>query len=230
MSRTIEIVAPDGHRFTALEARPGKDSIGGLIVLHEIYGMTGYIRRVAERYAAEGYHVIAPALFDRVGKAIEFTYDQAGSDQGRKARDAVGHERALTDIEAVRDALGTRGVGIIGYSWGGLLAWLAACRIRGIAAVVSYYGGRIHLFAGETPQCPVVCHFGDRDHAIPIDQVEAIRRAQPTGVDVHLYPAGHGFDCDERTDYHAESAKLAEARTLTLLRTCIGSSPAISAP
>ena len=106
---------------------------------------------------------------------------------------------------------------MIGYCWGGFLAWVSATRLPGLAAAVSYYGGGVGTVAEETPRCPVLMHFGEKDHAIPLTDVEKVRAAHPKGVEIHVYPAGHGFNCDERASYDAESAKIARQRTVAFL-------------
>jgi len=222
MGRTIDLTAGDGHRLQAYEALPQGKARGGIVVVQEIFGVNSHIRRVADGYANDGYRVIAPALFDRVRPGIELGYTDADIAQGRAIREQVGFEQALADVTAALGALRETGkVGVVGYCWGGTVTWLAAARIDGFAAASSYYGGGIGKFAGEKPRCAARCHFGEKDHAIPLDEVDALRKANP-GVEVFLYPAGHGFNCDERASYHAESARLARERTLAFLRQHVG--------
>ena len=101
------------------------------------------------------------------------------------------------------------------------MAWVAATRTRTFAAAVSYYGGGVPDLADEQPNCPVLLHFGEQDHAIPLEGVEKLQRAHPE-LPVHIYPAGHGFNCDQRASYHAESARHARERTLAFLREHVG--------
>jgi carboxymethylenebutenolidase len=127
-------------------------------------------------------------------------------------------EDALKDIEAVREHVASEGkVGVIGYCWGGFLSWLSATRLSGLSAAVSYYGGGIGSVAHEQPMCPVLMHFGEKDHAIPLSDVEKVRSAHPNGVEIHVYPSSHGFNCDERASYDAESARTARERTVAFL-------------
>jgi carboxymethylenebutenolidase len=222
MGRTIDLTASDGHRLQAYEALPHGEVRGGIVVVQEIFGVNGHIRRVADGYAKDGYRVIAPALFDRVRPGIELGYTDADVAKGRAIREQVGFEQALADVTAALTALREAGkVGIVGYCWGGTVAWLAAARIDGFAAVSSYYGGGIGKFAGEKPRCAARCHFGEKDHAIPLGEVDSVRKANP-GVEVFLYPAGHGFNCDERASYEPASAALARARSLELFRAHVG--------
>ncbi len=222
MGRTIDLTASDGHRLQAYEALPHGEVRGGIVVVQEIFGVNGHIRRVADGYAKDGYRVIAPALFDRVRPGIELGYTDADVAKGRAIREQVGFEQALADVTAALTVLREAGkVGIVGYCWGGTVAWLAAARIDGFAAASSYYGGGIGKFAGEKPRCAARCHFGEKDHAIPLGEVDSVRKANP-GVEVFLYPAGHGFNCDERASYEPASAALARARSLELFRAHVG--------
>ena len=222
MGRTIDLTASDGHRLQAYEALPLGKARGGIVVVQEIFGVNGHIRRVADGYANDGYRVIAPALFDRVRPGIELGYTDADIAQGRAIREQVGFEQALADVTAALATLRETGnVGVVGYCWGGTVTWLAAARIEGFATASSYYGGGIGKFAGEKPRCAVRCHFGEKDHAIPLDEVDAVRKANPA-VEVFLYSAGHGFNCDERASYDSASAALARTRTLELFRAQVG--------
>ena len=222
MGQMITLEAGDGHRLGAYEARPEGPARGGLVVVQEIFGVNAHIRRVADEYARDGYRVIAPALFDRVRPGIELGYADADVAEGRKIREKIDFENALADVAAAQAALRAAGnVGIVGYCWGGTVTWLAAARLDGFTAASSYYGGGIGKFAGEKPRCAVCCHFGERDHAIPLDEVEAVRKAHPE-VSIYLYPAGHGFKCDARASYDATSAALARERTLEFFRAHVG--------
>jgi carboxymethylenebutenolidase len=217
----MELTAADGHRLQAYESVPSGAARGGVVVVQEIFGVNDHIRRVADGYAADGYRVIAPALFDRVRPGIELGYTDADIAEGRKIRGQLSFDQALADVEAARKALGDGNIGIVGYCWGGTVAWLAAARIAGFAAAASYYGGGIGQFAAERPRCPTQCHFGEKDHAIPMSEVAAVRAANP-GVEVYTYPAGHGFNCDARASFDAAAAKLARDRTLAFFRKHVG--------
>jgi len=215
------LVAADGHRLQAYEAVPVGAARGGVVVVQEIFGVNDHIRRVADGYAADGYRVIAPALFDRVRPGIELGYTDADIAEGRKIRGQLTFEQALADVEAARKALGDGNIGIVGYCWGGTVTWLAAARLPGFAAAASYYGGGIGQFAVEHPRCPTQCHFGEKDHAIPLTEVAAVRDGNPA-VEVYTYPAGHGFNCDARASFDAAAAKLARERTLAFFSKHIG--------
>jgi len=92
-----------------------------------------------------------------------------------------------------------------------------------VAAAVGYYGGLVAQWLDQPPAAPVMLHFGEHDHGIPLTDVERIRAAYPN-VPVHVYPAGHGFNCDQRKDYDASCAALARQRTLAFLAEHVGRS------
>ncbi len=214
MGQTITLTAKDGHTLGAYRADPAGKPRGALVVVQEIFGLNNHIRRVADGFAAQGYVAVAPALFDRVERGVELGYDQKSTETGRAIRGKVALDGALADIAAAIDYAKPFGkVGVVGYCWGGGLAFIAAARLPGIAAAVGYYGGLVAAHAQEKPKVPVMLHFGDRDQSIPMSDVEKVKAARPE-VTIHVYPAGHGFNCDERGSYDAASAKLALDRTL----------------
>ena len=221
MSETITLTAADGHSLDAYRAGPADGP--GLVVIQEIFGVNSHMRSVADRFGAQGFNALAPALFDRVGKGIELGYEAPDIAEGREIRAKIETDDALQDVAAAVAKLGAGGgkVGVVGYCWGGSLAWAAATRLQGVAAAVSYYGGQVPDWADETPRCPVMFHFGETDASIPMDKVEIVRRKHPK-IPLHVYPAGHGFSCDARGSYHAESAAKALERTLAFLREHLG--------
>lgn len=215
MGETIRLTAADGVTISAYRARPKGDPKGGVVVVQEIFGVNDHIRAVADGFAADGYEAIAPAIFDRVETGVEVGYDEPGFAKGREVRAKAGGDKPLLDITAAVTALPGK-VGVVGYCWGGSLAWLSATRLDGIACAIGYYGGQIAQFKDETPRCPVILHFGETDKSIPMSDVEAIAAAHPE-VPIYIYPAGHGFNCDRRADYHPDSARMARQRTIGFL-------------
>jgi carboxymethylenebutenolidase len=210
----ISLTAADGHRLSAYRTGP-QDASRALVVIQEIFGVNHHIRAVADRFAAEGYAVIAPALFDRVGPGIELGYEAADVAQGRELRGKIDAGLTVLDVLAAAAAL-PRGAkrGIVGYCWGGTVAWHGATRTSAFAASSGWYGGGVAAAKDEVARCPVQLHFGETDASIPMSDVEAVRAAQPK-VEIHVYAgAGHGFGCDERGSYSAKDAALAQARTL----------------
>ncbi len=219
---TTTLTAADGHTFSAYIARPDGTPRGALVAVQEIFGVNSHVRSVADGYAADGYLAIAPALFDRVERGVEIGYSADDVARGRALRDASGNDKPMLDIAAAMAHVKHAGrTGIVGYCWGGLLSWLAACELDGLAASVPYYGGGVPGQAARKPRCPVMAHFGERDAHIPLDTVEAFRRAQP-GITVHVYAADHGFNCDQRGSFDAPSAALARQRSLAFLREHVG--------
>jgi carboxymethylenebutenolidase len=221
-SQTTSLTAADGHRFDAYLAMPTGTPRGALVVVQEIFGLNSHVRSVADGYAADGYLAIAPALFDRVERGIELGYSADDVARGRALKEASGNAKPLLDIAAALVHVKHAGrAGIVGYCWGGLLSWLAACQLDGLAASVPYYGGGVPGQAALSPRCPVMAHFGERDAHIPLDTVKAFQAAQP-GITVHVYAADHGFNCDQRGSFDAPSAALARSRTLAFLRDHVG--------
>ena len=223
MQTTLPLTAADGHAFNAYIAQPAGAPRGALVVVQEIFGVNSHIRSVADGYAADGYLAIAPALFDRVERGVELGYAAADIQRGFALRTACAEDNALLDIAAaLAHVKGAGKTGIVGYCWGGLLSWLAACKVDGLSAAVTYYGGGMPGQAGLAARCPVLAHFGELDTHIPLDGVHAFGDAQP-GVELRLYPSGqHGFNCDQRGSFDAVSAALARERTVVFLRQHLG--------
>ncbi len=222
MGRWIELTAADGATISAWRAEPKGAPRGGLVVVQEIFGVNSHIRGVCEGYAAEGYVAIAPALFDRIEPRVDLGYlpDDVARGRGLKAQASL--DSALADVEAARAAVASAGkVGVVGYCWGGYVAWMSASRLAGFACAVPYYGGGMLDAAAERPRCPVLAHFGEMDPMIPVDGVRRFAAAHPESQ-VLIYPANHGFNCDQRASFDAPSAKLARERTLAFLRTHVG--------
>lgn len=227
MSHMLELTAADGFVFPAYVAEPAQNPRGGLVLLQEIFGVNSHIRAVADGFAAAGYRVVAPATFHRVKARVELGYTEVDMGEGfgyKTAIEALPAPGVMQDIQAAIDEAANAGrVGIVGYCWGGLLTWRAACMLKGLSAAVPYYGGGMTVGedAVRRPQVPVLAHFGDQDHWIALDSVEAFRQAQP-GVTVQVYPANHGFNCDQRGSYNQAAAALALQRTLAFLATHVG--------
>lgn len=215
MGEMISVTAADGHEFEAYRAAPEGAALGGVVVLQEIFGITGHIRSVVDQYAGHGYLTIAPSLFDRIRPGIVLDY--ADIEQAREVMMNLDRDKAVLDIAAAAEAARSAGkVAAIGYCWGGAMADLAACRV-GVDAAVSYYGRATVEWLDEQPKCPVMYHYGAQDFLIPAELVEQISAGRP-GHESFVYEnAGHGFNCDERDDYRPESAALAFERTLAFL-------------
>ena len=222
MGTMIELKAADGHAFGAYRCEPAGKPRGGLVVVQEIFGVNSHIRAVADGYAADGFLVVAPAIFDRARRNYETGYTQADIEASVAIMQGLKWENTLADIAAAIENAKTVGkVGIVGYCFGGAAAWMACSRLSGLACAVPYYGGAIPNLIAEQPKCPVMFHWGETDQSIPLEAAKKVAAAHPQAVS-HYYKAGHGFNCDHRGSYHAESAKLARERTLEFLRKHLG--------
>jgi carboxymethylenebutenolidase len=203
-------------RIGAWEAKPHTNPRGGLVVIQEIFGLNAHIRQVTDRFGAHGFHAVAPALFDLVEPRVELGYDEAGVAKGREMVEKLGYNGALDGVRAAFDYLDGLGMRVasVGFCWGGTVAFLACARL-GMPAV-SYYGGRTAPFLGEKPTAPLLLHFGEDDPIIPAEDRRKHRDALP-GVEMHTWPAGHGFNCDQRADFNPQVAAQALERTLAFL-------------
>jgi carboxymethylenebutenolidase len=208
----LQLRAADGHTFSSYLARPEGPARGSVVVVQEIFGVTGHIERVTDQFAAAGYLAIAPALFDRQERGVNLAYDEAGIARGVGFMQKADFGQVMLDLDAAIAAVDHAGaVGMVGYCWGGLVTYLAGSRTN-IAAGVVYYGGGIPQVLEPTPRCPMQFHFGAHDTHIPISDVEKIRAAFPQG-EYHVYAAGHGFNCTDRASHDAAAAHRAFART-----------------
>lgn len=227
MGSFVQLTSADGFHCPAYVAQPAVQSRGGLVVLQEIFGINSHIRAVADGYAAEGYFVVAPSTFHRVRQGVELGYTEADMGEGmalKTAVEALPAPGVMADIQAaIRLAAQGGKVGIVGYCWGGLLTWRSACMLQGLSAAVPYYGGGMTTpdEMARKEQVPTLAHFAEQDRWIPLDGVEAFRQAHPA-VTVHLYPAHHGFNCDQRGAWDAPSAALARERTLAFFAQHLG--------
>ncbi len=227
MGNFVDLQSHDGVAFPAYVAQPAGRAKGGIVVLQEIFGVNSHIRSVADGYAAAGYLAVAPSTFHRVKPGVEMGYSPEDMSAGmalKQAVEALPAPGVLQDIQAAIEHAAQGGkVGIVGYCWGGLLTWRSACELQGLAAAVPYYGGGMTSpdEVARTPKVPVMAHFGDQDHWIPLESVEAFKKAHPE-VQVHVYHANHGFNCDQRGSYDAEAARLARERTLAFFGQHVG--------
>lgn len=226
MGELTTIMARDGHEFQAWLTAPSGRPRGAVVVIQEIFGVNRHIRSVTDGFAAAGYTAIAPSLFDRVRRGIELAYTPADQQEGAGYRQQIAAETALKDVAAAAAVVKHSGrTGVVGYCWGGTLAYLAASQLP-LAAAVVYYG-RVGEHLGRKPRCPAMYHYGSEDHGIPLSEVERLRAAQPA-ADVYVYAgAGHGFNCEQRASYDPKAASLARTRTLDFFaRYLAGTEPA----
>jgi carboxymethylenebutenolidase len=213
MGEMIDLTASCGHIFQAyLTGDP--HALRGIVVAQEIFGVNRHIRRVCDELAGYGYQVIAPALFDRVERGVELGYTAADIARGLKLREPIEEAAVLRDIEAAAAKLAPRPTGIIGYCWGGTIAWLGATRSKAFKAAIGWYGGGIRAAQDTRPNCPVQLHFGAEDKSIPLADVAAIRQRHPE-IPVYVYDgAEHGFGCEERPSFNPRANEIALHRSL----------------
>jgi len=221
MGQTIQLKAADGFSLSAYVAGPAT-ATKGVVVVQEIFGVNHHIRDMADRFAALGYAVVAPALFDRAQRDVELGYTQDDIGKGREFRMKLSDPDVMKDIEAAAAHLSGKKLGIVGYCFGGTVAWWGATRTSKFAASSCWYGGGIPGTRNETPNCPVQMHFGEQDASIPMTDVDAVRAAQPK-VEVYVYEgAQHGFGCDERGSYSKPDYELAQQRTVDFFARHLG--------
>lgn len=215
MSQWMSLETPTG-RIQAWRADPPIPPKGALVVVQEIFGVNHHIRQVCDTFAAHGYVAVAPAFFDHFEHGVELDYDADGVKRGKELVERLGFDRALEDIRSAAAVVQDAGkVGVVGYCWGGSVAFLANTRLS--MPAVSYYGARTAPFLDEQLDAPMMFHFGDHDASIPTEVIDLHRSKQST-AEIHVYPAGHGFNCDQRADYDEPSATLALERTLSFFR------------
>lgn len=214
MGTFIKAQADDQHTFDVYQAKPTQIK-AGLILIQEIFGVNTHIQRVADGYAAEGFLVLAPAIFDRQQRNVQLSYVGEDLQRGLELMNSLDWSLLFNDIKATLELLHSLAdvkVGMVGFCFGGTTTWRCAHRFD-LDAAVCYYGGSIHDFAHESPKCPVLLHFGEKDAYTPAEHVQDIQKMNPK-AEVSLYPADHGFNCEERASYDPSSAALAKKRTL----------------
>ena len=229
MGQFVDLTSADGFVLPAWVARPEGAPRGAVVVLQEIFGVNSHIRAVADRLAARGYLAVAPATFARVRAGVELGYEAQDMQDGmalKAAVEALPAPGVMPDIQAAIDYAAAQSgckVGVVGFCWGGLLTWRSACTLDGLSAAVCYYGGGMTTpeESARKPRVPVLAHFGERDHWIPVDEVKAFAKTHPE-VEVHIYAADHGFHCDQRGSYDQAAAQLANERTLAFFAKHLG--------
>ncbi|MFO1026620.1 MAG: dienelactone hydrolase family protein [Acetobacteraceae bacterium] len=221
MGETIKLKSADGIEFSAYVTGPA-NATKGIVVIQEIFGVNHHIRDMADRFGAQGYAVIAPAVYDRVQPGFEVGYTPEDIAKGRDVRMKLNDTQLMQDVEAAANHLSGKKLGIVGYCFGGTVAWWGATRTAKFAAASSWYGGGVAGTKDERPNCPVQMHFGELDASIPMTDVDAVRAAQPK-VEVYVYKgAQHGFGCNERGSFSKPDYDLAQQRTLEFFAKHLG--------
>lgn len=221
MGENVRLTAADGHDLGAYRTDPAANAKGGIVVIQEIFGVNSHVRDVCDHLAQQGYVALAPALFDRITPGIELGYTEDDLHDGFGYMQEVGNETPMLDIQSAADALKSEGkVGAIGFCWGGQLAWLTSKTVD-VDCSVGYYGVAVHDTLEPEPKCPMLLHFADNDVFVPPEAAEQVRKAYPE-MPIYNYPANHGFNCDQRPDFHEPSARQAMERTLAFFAEQLG--------
>lgn len=220
MGEHVTLTAVDGQKLDAYVARPEGKPLAGLVVVQEIFGVNAHIRSVADGFANDGFLAVAPAMFDRIEPGVELGYESADAHRAMSFVPRIDINKSVLDVGAAMGYAADqthKKVGVVGYCFGGTLAWLAATRLRP-AAAVGYYGGRIGNYVSEIPSAPVMLHFGKDDAHIPGHEIEKVHAAHPE-VEIFLYEnAGHAFNRDIGPSYNPKAAFEARERTLAFLK------------
>lgn len=215
-----DLTASDGHTFNCWMEPAQGTRRGGLVILQEIFGVTDQLKGVARRYAALGYDVAIPALFDRQERDAVIPFDQGA--RGRDLMLAADLDTTMKDVDATVTALAAKGgkVAVMGFCWGGGLA-VRAAQVLDIAGGIAFYGTRWPIYMNAPMKAPFLAHFGEKDDHIPKEMREQAAAYFPA-MEVQVYDVGHAFANDARPAYVPEAADLAHARTEAFLASNIG--------
>ena len=224
--KQIRVPASDSGDFGAYLSMPAKIPAPAIIMLHEIFGVTGWIEETADLFASQGFCVAAPEMFWRLEPDFVADFrDPAQREKGFQYRGLIDHDKAVDDIASVITHLKAMPecngkIGVTGFCTGGTLTYLAAARLN-IDAAAAYYGTQIHEFLneGQSVGCPTILHAGTKDEHVPLDLLEQIKIgfAENSNIAIHEYDTGHAFAHTERINYYSEEAsQLAHARTFEL--------------
>ncbi len=224
MGQNVQLTASDGHSLGAYKGEPSGAAKGGLVIIQEIFGVNSHVRTLVDEFAGKGYLTIAPALFDRIEPGIELGYNETDFAAAREARGKLNDEGILADVDAAaRDVAGAGKVGLIGYCFGGYVAWISGCNLDSLDCSVSCYGGGVAgRAANDTPKMPIQMHFGDKDHAIPMGDVQKIRDAHPDIPSFVYDDSAHGFCCEERDVLNAGARERCHGRALDFFAENLG--------
>lgn len=223
----IKVTAKDGGSFDAYLAKPSSGTGPGVVMIQEIFGISPWIKKIADTFAEQGYVVCAPDMFWRFDP--NFVANPAVPEEFQKAFSYLGkinHDTAVDDIEAAGDALKAMPecngkIGVTGFCMGGTLVYLAAARLE-IDAAVAYYGTQVHeyLDEGKNVSCPIIFHMGEHDETFSVEDRNKIHAALigKPNVAIYMYDAGHAFANSDNPAHHdADAAATAHQRTFELL-------------
>lgn len=226
MSHTMTPIIPD-QKFSGYLATPKTGNGPGIVMIQEIFGVNQSMRTIADRFAAEGYTVLAPDIFWRLKPNVELGYEGKDLEQAFELYHVFDVNQGVKDLIVAVDFLRKHAacngkVATLGFCLGGKLAYLTAAR-HNIDAAVPFYGGGIveHLDEADNIHCPMLMHFGEKDEMIPSDQVDEIKETFKGRDDIEIvvYPGvGHAFFNHSRKSYDPKAATLAEKRSLDFLK------------
>lgn len=213
MGSTITLTASDGQLIEAYVAEPDGTPKAGIVVIQEIFGVNDHMKHVTDNFAAQGYAAICPSFFDRVEPGAVLSYTDFS--RGREIVGQLADDAVLADINAAADHVRFAGkVGVIGYCWGGAMAFLGACKGT-VDCGVSYYGTRLIQYSPEMkPKVPMQYHYGETDQSFPMDAVEKVMSEQAEGEHFVYEGADHGFSCGDRPQFNPAATELALSRVL----------------
>ena len=218
------IKSADDYLLPYLEFSPEKNQNNkSIIIVYEIFGLTDHIKNVAEEYAKNGFLVIIPDLFSRLKSNINLPYNKEGFSEGLSLKNKLGWDLPVMDIVALAATLRLeRSVNILGFCYGGSLAWLAMQKSFIFEKGVCYYGSSIPEFLELDVNCPALLHFGKKDKGIPASSLEKVKtyiKKNKNKVELFEYEnADHGFNCNERKSYNQAAAEMAYEKTLKFLK------------
>ena len=215
MGHEIKLNTQGTQCIGAWLCEPAGTAKGGVVVVQEIFGVNAHIRDVTQRFADAGYTAIAPAFFDHLESGVELDYDARGIARGRELAGELDMGQSVADVGSAAQSIASAGrIAVVGYCWGGTVAFVSGLRLQ--MPAISFYGSRNVQYMDEPATAAQQFHFGERDGSIPPEAIERHRQTYPD-AEIYTYDAGHGFNCDLRKDFDAESSKLAWQRVLDFL-------------
>lgn len=234
MTGTVRIATSDGAEMGALFSAPPGVPAPGVVVLHEIFGMTDFVRSRLPLLNSRGYVAMAPDLYHRIAPGASFDYSGESWDRAFATRNRLDDDLAVQDIGRAIDALRARPecngkVAVVGYCLGGLLAFLAAARLNADSNVC-FHGVRLETRLNDAAAIrgPLQMHFAGLDRYAPPEVVARVKASLPPGADVEYldYPdADHGFSREGQRVFHASATERAHAALFRFLHRTLEKGP-----
>ena len=218
------IKSADDYLLPYLQFEPENNICNkSIILVYEIFGLTDHIKNIAEEYAKNGFLVAVPDIFSRLENNINLPYNKDGFSRGLNLKKKLGWQLPVMDIVALAATLRLeRNVSVLGYCYGGSLAWLAMQKSFIFEKGICYYGSSISEFLESPVNCPGMLHFGSEDKGIPIESIEKIKKfinKNKNKIELFTYEnADHGFNCSQRKSYNKIAAEQAFDKTIKFLK------------